>query len=142
MREYEGSIRQMVRGLAVATSRLAEMALAPYGVSAVDYGIMEGCLEAESITAVELSATLQADTSVISRRVNVLVEGGLVSRKRLEDDRRRVWLSLTDEGRAMTLRMAEQLRARESLMLNGIGEDERRMFVSVAERMMANVEGL
>ena len=132
----------MVRGLAVATSRLAEMALAPYGVSAVDYGIMEGCLEAESITAVELSAALQADTSVISRRVNVLVEGGLVSRKRLEDDRRRVWLSLTDEGRAMTLRMAEQLRARESLMLNGIGEDERRMFVSVAERMMANVEGL
>ena len=58
------------------------------------------------------------------------------------DDRRRVRLSLTEEGRSMTLRMAEQLRARESLMLNGIGEDERRMFVSVAERMMANVEGL
>ena len=132
----------MVRGLAVATSRLAEMALAPYGVSAVDYGIMEGCLEAESITAVELSAALQADTSVISRRVNVLVEGGLVSRKRLEDDRRRVWLSLTDEGRAMTLRMAEQLRARESLMMRGIDEDERSVFVSVVRRMMANVEGL
>ena len=132
----------MVHGLTVATSRLAEIALTPFGISSVEYGIMEGCLETDGITATELAADIDADVSVISRRVNTLVEAGLLSRLRTADDRRRVRLSLTEEGRSMTLRMAEQLRARESLMMRGIDEDERSVFVSVVRRMMANVEGL
>ena len=66
----------MVHGLTVATSRLAEIALTPFGISSVEYGIMEGCLETDGITATELAADIDADVSVISRRVNTLVEAG------------------------------------------------------------------
>ena len=135
-----GDIFSMISGITFSMSKFANATLAPLGFSGVDYGILENCRESDGITAVELAATLRADTSVISRRVNVLVEGGYLTRRRASEDRRRVRLSLTDEGRALARRLSDELREREELVLSGVSEDERRAFASAARKIMANME--
>ena len=133
-------ISRLINRLAISVSRMAGGALSPFGVSPLDYGILEACRDADGVTGVEMSETLMADTSVISRRVNALVEAGLVSRMRMTDDRRKILLSLTDEGRTLTARMTEEMRARESVLVEDVVEDDLRVFASVGQRMMEKVE--
>ena len=133
-------ISRLINRLAVSVSRMAGGALSPFGVSPLDYGILDICRETGGVTAVELAESLMTDTSAISRRVNALVEAGLVSRMRMTDDRRKVLLSLTDEGRTLTARITEAMRARESVLVEGVVEDDLRVFASVGRRMMEKVE--
>lgn len=59
-------------------------------------------------TVCELATSLGLDTSTVTRVVDVLVRDGLLRRARDEQqDRRRVFVSLTERGR----RMAEKLEA-------------------------------
>ena len=133
-------ISRLINRLAVSVSRMAGGALSPFGVSPMDYGILEICRDANGVTGVELAESLMTDTSAISRRVNALVEAGLVSRTRMTDDRRKVLLHLTDEGRTLTRRIAAEMRARESVLVEGVVEDDLRVFASVGQRMMEKVE--
>ena len=133
-------ISRLINRMAVSVSRMAGGALSPFGVSTLDYGILDICRETGGVTAVELADALMTDTSAISRRVNALVEAGFVSRTRMTDDRRKVLLHLTDEGRTLTRRIAEEMRARESVLVEGVVEDDLRVFASVGRRTMEKVE--
>ncbi len=113
--------------------------VAPRGVTALEYSLLWYCLDGER-TATQLARVLPVDGSRISRVVTVLVDKGLLRRRRLRNDRRIVMLRLTEEGLELTTQIFENMQRRFTTFTEGIGDEEMRVFASVASRIVANAK--
>ena len=111
--------------------------VAPRGVTGLEYSLLWYCLDGER-TATQLARVLPVDGSRISRVVTRLVDRGYLRRRRLRSDRRIVMLSLTEEGQELTTRISQNMQRHYSMFREGIGEEEMRVFASVASRIIAN----
>ena len=94
--------------------------LAPYDLSPSEFALLRVCLMGEETTATVLSQALPVDTARISRMVNRLVGKGFLARRRQREDRRVVWLRLTDEGRSTVSDLVQRLDEFESDTLAGL----------------------
>ena len=74
----------------------------------------------------------QATVTVL---VNKLEQAGLVSRRRDTEDRRRVWVELTDAGRAALERSPDLLQNRFERGFEGLEEWEQSMIIATLERI-------
>ena len=111
----------------------------PHGISGLEYSLLWNCLEGER-TATQLAQVLPVDGSRISRVVTVLVDKRLLRRRRLRSDRRIVMLSLTEEGFELTSRVFQNMQRHYVMLTEGIGEEEMRVFESVASSIIANYD--
>jgi len=68
----------------------------------------------------ELALHTSTEPSTLSRVVDGLLQRGLLVRDRSDDDGRAVALSLTDEGRDLTLRVIPLAQVYERVSLSGI----------------------
>lgn len=128
-----------IDGLLTAFYQGAAKEAARYNLTATEFNLMRVCLRRqEECTATELARILPVDTSRISRMVTVLVDRGLLRRRRLPSDRRVVMLSLTEEGVEMTSQILEVINQNNTRLMEGIDEDEIRVFSSVVSRIVAN----
>lgn len=101
--------------LEAAVLRSLRQSLKPFNISEVQFIILDTCFRGEANTAASIARLTHYDPAVISRHVDSLVNSGLLTRKRLEADRRVVRLSLTKEARIL----------REKLLLAAMEADER-----------------
>lgn len=132
-------LRVCVDGLSNAVFKGMSQEVAPYGLSAAEFNLLRACLDSEGeITATELARRLPVDTSRISRIVTILVDRGLLRRRRLLDDRRVIMLSLSEQGRELTSRILQKVNMHDAALTEGIDEDDIRVFVSVTSRILAN----
>ena len=109
----------------------------PHGITGLEYSLLWHCLEGER-TATQLAQVLPVDGSRISRVVTVLVDKGFLRRRRLRTDRRIVMLRLTEEGMELTSGIAQNMQRYYAMLTEDIGEEEMRVFASVASRIIAN----
>lgn len=79
-------------------------------------------------------ALKQATVTVV---VNKLEDAGLVTRKRDTDDRRRVWIELTDAGRAALESSPDLLQHRFVKGFDGLEGWEQSMIIAALERVSA-----
>ena len=108
-----------------------------HGITNSEYALLWHCLEGER-TATQLAQALPMDGSRISRIVTELVNKGLLVRRRLQEDRRIVMLSLTSEGMEITSRIFQNMQHYYTMITEGISEEEMRAFSSVKSRILAN----
>jgi len=97
MEAWQAFLRASIR----LTERL-DYELAVHGLSLADYEILVH-LSAEpagELRMTELAARTLVSRSGLTRRLDRLVESGLVQRRSCAEDRRGVYAVLTDEGRA------------------------------------------
>ena len=130
-----------IAGLANAVERGLAKELAPYHLTPMEFNLLRFCLgeqDQAEITATQLSQMLPIDVSRVSRIVTAVVDRGLLVRRRLPEDRRVVMLHLSAEGRELTLRALESMDAFVARLMEGISEDDIRVFVSVFSTMVAN----
>ena len=80
------------------------------------------------------------DSASISRNVDKLVEKGLIRRRRLRSDRRVVRLSLTKEGLDLMPELGRRLQAVNALLLRGVSEREKLVFMRTMQKIAANAE--
>ena len=127
-------------GLANAVERGLAKELAPYHLTPMEFNLLRFCLieRGEEITATQLSQMLPIDASRVSRIVTAVVDRGLLVRRRLPEDRRVVMLHLSSEGRDITVRALASMDAFVARLMEGIGEDDIQVFVSVFSQMVAN----
>ena len=90
-----------------ALDRLAEEAYRPLGLTAVQGDALTVLAQAGPISLKDLGGLLIAEAGHPSRLVDRLVAAGLVERRPADDDRRRVVLSLTGDGRRLARRVDE-----------------------------------
>ena len=134
-----GDLRGSVDGLLTAFYQGAAREAARYNLTTPEFNLLSACLRREEeCTATELARILPVDASRISRMVTILVDRGLLKRRRLPDDRRVVMLSLTEEGVEMTSQILQSINQNNARLLEGIDRDEIRVFASVVSRIVAN----
>ena len=132
----------VMASLATAANRASAAVLAPYGLSPLEFGILDWCRRGEANSVSDLAAVFPVDTSGISRQTSRLEKLGLLNKRRSTDDRRRVELTLTETGRALARLMEEPMRAGRARIIEGVSEEEWAAFVDTANKILANLEGM
>ena len=125
-------------GLAnVVAKGLAEL-VAPHNLIPLEYTLLNAFLRKEAWPTMELAKRLAVKMPRTSRVVTKLVEMGLMHRRRPRNDRRVVFLTLTDEGKSLTLDLCRSVRSYEAMLLDGFSEGEMAAFAAVTSKLMVN----
>lgn len=136
-------LRESIDGLLTAFYQGAAKEAARYNLTAHELNLLSACLRRkEECTATELARILPVDASRISRIVTILVDRGLLRRRRLPSDRRVVMLSLSEEGVELTSRILDSINQNDARLMEGIDEDEISVFASVVSRVVANHDAM
>jgi DNA-binding MarR family transcriptional regulator len=99
-----------------ALERISDEAYRPLGLTTSKADALTVLEQAGPLSLKELGSLLIAEAGHPSRLVDRLVDAGFVERRAAEDDRRKVVLSLTAEGRRMAKRV---VRARAAALVMG-----------------------
>ena len=92
----------------------------------------------EEWTTTQLAKALPVTLSLVSRVVTKMVGMGLIRRWRRRSDRRVVILTLTQEGKALTLELHRSVQAYDARLSEGVSEEELAVFASVLSKVIAN----
>ena len=92
-------------------------------------------------TAGELAAQTLVTTGGLTLRVNRLQEAGLVTRERDAVDNRVVYVALTESGKDLIDKVADDHFANEARMLAGLPERERRELADLLVRLEGALRG-
>ena len=131
-----------VAGLAnVAYRGMAEQ-VASHDLNPLEFALLRALLGEEKWTTTQLAQVLPVKAPRISRVVTKLVDRGLIRRQRRRDDRRVVLLTLTDEGKALTMELHRCVQAYDATLVKGVCEEEMAVFVSVTSKVMTNYAAL
>ena len=90
----------------------------------------------------ELASLTQQSAGTVTGIADRLIAAGLVERERDEEDRRVVWLALTDIGRAKIVEINVRREADVTAMTTMFDDDEIIQFTGLMRRLLASVEAL
>ncbi len=147
--EPRGSIAQLMgRVRAEMLSRVdqelaADERLAQWELTGAQFTIIASLAESSrNTTASDLCKTLSYDAGAMTRMIDRLESKGLIRRERCPDDRRLVYLELTEEGRAAYPRMREISRMGLNRLLRGFTRAEAHQLEALLSRMLENARAL
>jgi DNA-binding MarR family transcriptional regulator len=112
--------------------------LAPLELSAAQFIVIASLAGEERKSASDLCKGISYDAGAMTRMLDRLEGKGLIRRNRSPDDRRLVYLELTDEGRALYPRMRELSLSVANRFLRGFTRTEARQLESLLTRMLEN----
>ena len=112
--------------------------LASHDLNSLEFALLRAFLVKEEWTTTRLAQVLPVRAPRISRVVTKMVDRGLMRRRRHHNDRRVVFLTLTDEGKALTLELHRHMQAYDATLTEGVSREEMSVFASVTSRVMAN----
>ena len=113
-----------VTGLVNALAQGTVGLMAPHGLIPMEFALLRLFFVKEEWTTTELAQALPVKAPRISRVVSKLVDMGLVSRRRPSNDRRVVFLTLTDEGRTLTLDIQRTVHDYEAVIAEASASPE------------------
>ena len=131
------ALERCVADLVNAVDKGVADEVSAYALIPSEFNLLRVCAEGPC-AATQLAGVLPVDASRISRMVTRLVNMGLLRRQRLRSDRRVVLLHLTEKGQELTSRVNQRVQTHVSALLNGVSEDEMRVFESVTSKIVAN----
>jgi DNA-binding MarR family transcriptional regulator len=111
------------------------------GVSPHQVTLLVSIKYAPGVTVGELAADERVSTAAMSKRVSRLERGGLVARTPSETDRRRVGLTLTDEGQRVLRRVRSRRTAWLASRLGTLSRDELAAIGAAADPLARLLEG-
>ena len=116
------SLSTLLAGLGrEATTRLRRV-IRPIGLGAQQYLVLSQLRDLGSTSQGALAAALALDPSNLATTAGELVDRGLVSRKRADDDRRRYVLTLTSSGASLLALADAAIRETERDLLSALDE--------------------
>jgi DNA-binding MarR family transcriptional regulator len=117
----------------------ADKHVAAIGVTAAQFIVMARLAASErKKSASDLCKEMSYDAGAMTRMIDRLESKGLVRRARCPQDRRLVYLELTEQGRAVYPRLREISMAVQNRFLRGFTRADARQLESMLERMLEN----
>ena len=117
----------------------ADRHVADIGVTAAQFIVMTRLAAAErKKSASDLCKEMSYDAGAMTRMVDRLESKGLIRRARCPQDRRLVYLEMTDQGRAAYPRLREISMAIQNRFLRGFSRAEARQLEGLLGRMLEN----
>ena len=120
-----------------------DTALAAVGLQDFEYETLHRLAsrgEGGQATPSELAAELKVSPAGMTGRLDTLEKAGLVRRIRSTEDRRRVDVELTSEGRAIWLKAMDLRGEVEDEMVGVLGPDDQDVLSALLKRMLLRVE--
>ncbi|HEY2862479.1 MAG TPA: MarR family transcriptional regulator [Casimicrobiaceae bacterium] len=112
--------------------------LAPLDITAAQYVILATLAEGPTESASGLCKGVSYDPGAMTRMIDRLERKGLVRRIRCPQDRRRINLELTDEGKAVYPRLIESAVTVLNRYLRGFTRAEIEQLETYLKKMLAN----
>lgn len=91
--------------------------------------------QASVCTSSELADAFEVNKSAITAIINRMVDRGLILRTRDENDRRVIYLTLTDEGRELFEQTQEKIRLLVESIITQFEETEIKNFIDTYEKL-------
>ena len=144
--DHTGSRLPSIEEHATALSNtLGEMVIreaADLGFNNSEFAIMR-MFQMESVwTSTELAQALSTNKPTISRAVRKLVDVGILRRKRSQQDRRVVFLTITEEGLEFRRNIRKRMQSYEQKFTQGISDEDLEICLSTIARIVANHKAL
>jgi DNA-binding MarR family transcriptional regulator len=137
------SVGYLVKRVRSMLSTAVEREIADTSDSDVTYeqwGVLVMILARRADTAAVLARCMECDTGSMTRMLDRLETKGLIVRTRSTDDRRRVKLELTPDGKRKAERLVKAIVKVLNRHLEGFAVDELELFKSFLRRMLDNRE--
>ena len=115
-----------------------ERELAPLDITAAQFVILVNLASGEVNSASQLCKGVSYDPGAMTRMLDRLERKGLVRRVRCPDDRRKVILEMTAEGKAVYPKLGAIYVGVLNRFLRGFTKAEARELEALLERMLAN----
>ena len=117
----------------------ADLHVADIGVTAAQFIVMTRLAAAErKKSASDLCKEMSYDAGAMTRMVDRLESKGLIRRARCTQDRRLVYLEMTEQGRAVYPRLRDISMAIQNRFLRGFSRADARQLESLLGRMLEN----
>jgi DNA-binding MarR family transcriptional regulator len=117
----------------------ADQSLAALDISSAQFIILATLAQADTPkSASDLCRGISYDAGAMTRMIDRLEVKGLIRRNRCSDDRRMVYLELTEEGRRAYPRMREISMGVVNRFLRGFTQTEARQLEGYLTRMLEN----
>jgi DNA-binding MarR family transcriptional regulator len=110
------------------------------GVSPQQVGLLVAIKYTPGVTVGELATDERVSTAAMSKRVSRLVRNGFVARTKSQADRRRIGLTLTDEGQRTLRRVRSRRTAWLASRLNSLSPAELAAVGTAAEPLARLLE--
>ena len=127
------ALRQIQRKTELAAKRLAQMA----GLTPSQLVVLQLLAERGEVSAGELSLLAHLKHATITSLVDKLVARGYVTRRKCDPDKRKVWLALTEDGRAGLKAAPDLLQEVFATRFDDLPDWQQSMLVSALERVSA-----
>ena len=122
------------------SDRIARQYQARFGLKIPEWRLMAVLGQNAALTQRDLVAATLMDKVTVSRATTALVERGLIERAPSESDGRSHLLALSEAGLSLYAEIAPAALAMESQILEGLGQDERRLLSNLLARLRAAAE--
>lgn len=134
------SIGYLIKRTRSMLSHAVEREIADSDVTYEQWGVLLMILTERGETAAVLARCMECDTGSMTRMLDRLEAKDLIVRTRSTDDRRRVQLELTADGKKLAERLVKAIVNVLNRHLHGFSADELALFKGFLRRMLANRE--
>lgn len=124
MGRYNASLRDEMAQLGLTTAKMRTLAV----LSVVDGPMIR-----------ELSVFAVVEQSTLSRALDSLASEGMIRREAHEQDTRATRIYITEAGRTAFERLWPQMAAAHDQMFAGVDPEDRRVFLTTLQKMLANI---
>lgn len=107
-----------------------------FGLNSSEYYVLAFLSESAPRSPGELGDRLLVSSGVMTNRLDRLESLGLIARRPNPNDRRGVWVELTDEGADTLGRLIELQMSKESALVGQLNEDELTRLNDLLRKMM------
>src|SRR5262245_50599973 len=136
--ELRNCVGRLLTQVRMSMAEALDAELAPLGLTAAQFVILVMLADSDADSASGLCKSVSYDQGAMTRMIDRLERKGFVRRARCVDDRRRVNLELTPEGKAVYPKLIAAAAAVQNRMLQGFSKAEVDQLEAMLRRMLSN----
>jgi len=110
------------------------------GLRVPEWRVLACLADEDGAMITRLARLALMEQSRLTRIIDQMAERGLVSRRSDPEDRRRVRVFLTEEGRALALRLIADAKAHEARILGALGGEDAGRIKPILEALLAQLD--
>ena len=138
--EFPPTIEAHLMHLGHAHRRLVESHLQEIGLYRGQPPLLYALSHQDGLSNAELAHLLRVTTPTISNMVKRMQQAGFVEKRRDVEDERVTRVYLTDQGRDVTVKMANIIIQINDLIGEGLSAEEKALLIPLLRKMTANIE--
>ena len=115
--------------------------IGPYGVTRGQFPVLLVLWEQDGWTQTQLAERLAVEQPTMANTLKRMERDGLIERVPDPEDRRQARVHLTPRGRELEEVLTVSARETNAVALEGLSAEERAQLMSLARRMIVNLEG-